>query len=79
MGALHTHNPVKTIREDEPSQALCTGDAEGGIRSEAWLLFERVSVRMSARPHIVGVTAGLRGNIRISAAETARKHACGSV
>ena len=75
MGALHTHNPVKTIPEDDPSQALCTGEAEGGIRSEAWLRFERVSVRMSARPYTIGVTASLRGNIRISAAETAREHA----
>ena len=75
MGALHTHNPVKTIPEDDPSQALCTGEAEGGIRSEARLRFERVSVRMSARPHIIGVMTGLRGNIGISAAETARKHA----
>ena len=75
MGALHTHNPVKTIPEDDPSQALCTGEVEGGIRSEAWLRFERVSVRVSARPHLIRLTAGLRGNIRISAAETARKHA----
>ena len=35
MGALHTHNPVKTIPEDDPSQALYTRDVEGGIRSEA--------------------------------------------